>query len=217
MLFASTAAILAVIIFGAMLAFGKVADPREDGPAAAVTSIVPTSITAIATSPPSPPTTEKPSQSLPAPPIEPDARYALPICYGKKQSRSIEPEPEGMDLECRKHWYDGLIWTTWTGTRADASGYEHLSNCDPSCANGAIFENPVELHFSAPEPPSPDSECPTNLEYYTRLIVAYPSGTAPPSESMIFARGSVTKYNGMAAIQWSDLKPFCGQLGPLDK
>jgi hypothetical protein len=87
-----------------------------------------------------------------------------------------------------------------------------LQNCTPYCYNGQIFRNPVEVHFSGPEPPSADSGCPSDLRYYTQLIVAYPSTPAPPHAAVVnpdTGEPVYTQYNGMPAYRWDSLTPNC--------
>lgn len=71
-----------------------------------------------------------------------------------------------------------------------------------------MFRNPVELHFTGAAPPPEDSNCPTGLRFYTQLIAAYPSGSAPDIGASV-ANVTPTRYNGMPALRWNNLKPYC--------
>ena len=153
-----------------------------------------------------------------APAGEP-SRYALPACYGKGGARTIHIKPDTTTAACRFHWYEGLTWTTWGASGADGSGTEQLSNCNPSCAGGDTFRNSVEVHFSAPEAPPADSECPTEKLYYTQLIVVYPSAPPPQDASSSSSRDNPVafRYNDRPAFRWNSLVPYCQSLGPYDR
>jgi serine/threonine-protein kinase len=178
-----------------------------------------TTATASVTSPPVNTTTQPPATtSIAPPPLAPPTtstadpapafRTALADCY---QYNPIEVKPT--NTGCRHHWYEDLKWSSWGPNAADGTGIQKLQNCTPSCAEGEMFSNPVELHFSAPGLPPPNSSCPIDIGYYTQLIVAYPSTSPPPLaalRSVIFSGEPVTtKYNGMPAYRWNALAPIC--------
>jgi serine/threonine protein kinase, bacterial len=162
----------------------------------------PTFTSSIVAAPVSPPA---PAPTTTTAPPAPDPLYALPACYGKYE---ITMEPEATPLFCRHHFYEDLKWTKWTASGADATGLQQLQNCNPGCAQGEVFRNQVELHFTGAAAPSPESGCPAGLRYYTQLIAAYPSGPAPdlgvPSTEI-----TPTRYNGMPALRWNNLQPWC--------
>jgi serine/threonine protein kinase, bacterial len=112
------------------------------------------------------------------------------------------------------HWHENLTWTSWGPTSADGTGIEVLQNCTPVCASGQIWRNPVEVHFSDPEPPPADSGCPSDTRFYTQLIVAYPTTPAPPeaalpSSAAYQGHPVYMQYNGMPAYRWNSLTPRC--------
>jgi len=52
-----------------------------------------------------------------------------------------------------------------------------------------------------------NSNCPTDLRYYAQLIAAYPSGPAPDVGASVNV--TPTRYNGMPALRWNNLQPYC--------
>jgi len=134
-------------------------------------------------------------------------RTALPACY---HSDPAEEEPTTSSTWCRHHWYENLTWTSWKSTSADGTGIQILQNCTPSCAQGQLWRTPVEVHFSDSEPAPADSECPTDMRYYTQLIVAYPTTPPPPDLAVPYQGGPVYMlHNGMPAYRWNSLTPRC--------
>jgi serine/threonine protein kinase len=64
--------------------------------------------------------------------------------------------------------------------------------------------------WHGPEPPPRDSGCPPDIRFYTQLIVAYPTASAPPEAAVGNADNPVyTQYNGMPAYRWNSLTPRC--------
>ncbi|MGY4646266.1 serine/threonine-protein kinase [Mycobacterium sp. URHB0021] len=146
-----------------------------------------------------------PPASTTTTPPAPDTSYALPACYDAQNLITVEPETP--NLFCRQHFYEDLKWTKWTSSSADGSGIQQLQNCDPNCASGEVFRNPVEVHFTGAAAPPANSNCPTGLRYYTQLIAAYPSGPAPDVGASVNV--TPTRYNGMPALRWNNLQPYC--------
>jgi serine/threonine-protein kinase len=198
-------AVVVVLVVGALIVWRPWRSPEHGAasasstPSAAQTATAPPASSSVVAAPPLPP---PPTSTTPPP----DPSYALPACYDARHLMTVEPEQP--NLFCRQHWYEDLKWTKWTASGADATGIEQLQNCDPNCAQGEVFRNSVEVHFSAAAPPPPESNCPTGVRYYTQLIVAYPSGAAPDLGSSV-ARDTPTRYNGMPALRWNNLQPYC--------
>jgi hypothetical protein len=116
-------------------------------------------------------------------------------------------EPASPNLFCRQHFYEDLKWTKWSASGADGTGIQQLQNCEPDCAQGEVFRNPVEVHFTGAAEAPPESRCPVGLRYYTQLIAAYPSGQAP--DLGLGSTITPTRYNGMPALRWNNLQPYC--------
>jgi hypothetical protein len=167
------------------------AGEKNTSPAVAAAAAPPSTVTVQAT---------PPAAAVPA------VHTALPACY---QHHPVEEKPTTSSTACRMHWYENLSWTSWGPNAADGTGTEQLQNCTPVCASGQIWRNPVEVHFSDPEPPPPDSGCPSDMRFYTQLIVAYPTTPAPPEAAMPYNGPVYTHYNGMPAYRWNSLMPNC--------
>jgi serine/threonine-protein kinase len=202
-------AAIVVVLVGGVLVWrpwdsSRTATPRAPSTSMSVAVAAPpatnssSSPSVVAAPLPLPPTTTTASPA-------PDASYALPACYDAQNLISVEPEAP--NLFCRQHFYEDLQWTKWTSSGADGSGIQQLQNCDPNCASGEVFRNPVEVHFTGAAAPPADSHCPTGLRYYTQLIAAYPSGPAPDVGASVNV--TPTRYNGMPALRWNNLQPDC--------
>jgi serine/threonine protein kinase, bacterial len=200
---AAVAAVIAVVGWMMLHKDRPAASPaaeKNTPPAAALAPPPPSTMTVQATPPPPVLTTTSTADPAPA------FHTALPACY---QHHPVEEKPTTSSTACRMHWYENLSWTSWGPNAADGTGVEQLQNCTPVCASGQIWRNPVEVHFSDPEPPPPDSGCPSDMRFYTQLIVAYPTTPAPPEAAMPYNGPVYTQYNGMPAYRWNSLTPNC--------
>lgn len=206
---ASVAATVLAVVGGLVLTITR---PWDSAPSAtsssASTSLAagPTATEATtAASPPSIATTPSPpSTSAAAPP--PAQNFALPGCTS---GGAAAIRPDFAKPTCnRQHWIEGLTWTQWSATGAAATGIEQSQNCDPYCAVGEISRNSVQVLFTGKAPMPARSGCPTDLFYYTQMIVAYPDLAAVPFElSPEYA--VTTRYNGMPAIRYNSLDVNC--------
>jgi hypothetical protein len=83
---------------------------------------------------------------------------------------------------------DRLAWQGWGGPEAIATGIDRYNDCEPSCAEGTIYEFPAELRVFAPK------RCASRLGaklYYTRysIVIEFPDGNEvgqPPGRSEPF-------------------------------
>ena len=93
--------------------------------------------------------------------------------------------------------------------RGRRCGYRSSEELHTKLRNGRVRRNPVEVHFSGPALPPTDSGCPTEVRYYTQLIVAYPT-SQPPDFPTGGQGGPVSeRYNGMPSYRWNGLIPHC--------
>lgn len=201
-LFSVGAAVAAITVVVGVVMFQK---DRATPPAAnetappgiTTTQLFPT--TSIALPPSAGTTTTAPEQA-------PASRTALPSCY---DSTSVAERPSTTGLLCKGHWFENMTWSSWGPDAADGVGFEAVKGCTPSCAQGELTRNRVEVHFSGPAPPPTESGCPTEVGYYTQLIVAYPT-SVPPQFATGYAGAPVSeKYNGMPSYRWNGLTPHC--------
>lgn len=180
----------------------------------ATTSPAPSTIAPDPTSPgektaPSPPpiaatTPPAPTTSAASPP--PAQRFALPGCT-KDGIAAIKPDRVTPTCN-RQHWIDGLTWTEWGAEGAAGTGTEQSIGCDPSCAEGEISRNRVQVLFTGQSSAPEGSGCPTDLSYYTQMVVAYPDLTEAPFE-MNSEYAVTIRYNGMPAIRYNSLDVNC--------
>jgi hypothetical protein len=204
------AAVLTVILIaGVLLLTTRPWEIRESTTTTTTSNVVP-SEPAIATTQ-RPPTTTVTSSTPVAtattatPEPVPTFQTALPLCY---DSIPIAEKPSSGGLLCKGHWFENMTWNSWGPDAADGAGIEALKGCTPSCATGELSRYPVEVHFSGPAPPPTDSNRPSEVRYYTQLIVAYP--TSPPPPFPEYDGGPVAeKYNGVPSYRWNGLSPHC--------
>lgn len=144
--------------------------------------------------------------TTPPPEPAPISRTALPACY---DGTSVAERPSTAGLLCKGHWLENLTWSSWGRDAADGTGIEAVKNCTPSCAEGELTRIPVEVHFSGPALAPTDSGCPTEVGYYTQLVVAYPT-SVPPQFTTGYPGAPISeKYNGMPSLRWNGLFPHC--------
>ena len=151
------------------------------------------------------------------PPASPPAstRYALAACYDST-ANPITAQPSGVAFYCRFHALNNLQWSQWGPGGATATGDEFMrTNCDPSCANGQTFQNPVILRASNPQPAPPDVGCPTDVLFFTDITISYPA-SAPPTGSLALSASSIDgpsfiTDNGLPAVHYPNHEPFCLQ------
>ncbi|TRW81253.1 protein kinase [Mycolicibacterium sp. 018/SC-01/001] len=132
--------------------------------------------------------------------------YALPGCT---RDGGVAQLPTSANPTCnRQHWFEGVTWTAWGPNGADGTGIEQLQTCNPYCAAGEIFRNRVELRFSGGTSGDVAGGCPTMVQFYTQMIVAYPDLTEVPFETNP-DYAVVTRYNGMPAVRYNNLETDC--------
>jgi hypothetical protein len=195
-------AITAALILLVSTLFGRNrANPTHPHPIPSL----PQTVTIQATPPPavtSPVVTTTTTTTEPVPAFQ----TALPACY---DSMTVTERPSGAALLCHGHWLENLSWSSWGPDAADGAGVDAMKNCTPNCATGELSRNPVEVHFSGPAPPPADSHCPSEVRYYTQLIVVYRT-SQPPDFYTGGEGGPVSeRYNGMPSYRWNGLTPHC--------
>jgi hypothetical protein len=106
---------------------------------------------------------------------------------------------------------EAMSWSTYGPAEADGTGIDDSNDCDPGCAGGHHYRNPVVVHAWNPKP----AGCRTNLLFWYDFDIAYPKGTPPsvkPGSKSIDAE--YTLYDGMPAIHYFNQTPMsCGITG----
>jgi serine/threonine protein kinase, bacterial len=152
----------------------------------------------------------------PAPPLTnaatPPTRFAIPACY------SIEDPPTERPTSVIFEYcgdggtqLDHVAWTTWGPQGANAHGYFSVKSCVPDCAQGGMPSFPAEIHASNPVALPKSSGCPTDMQFYTDLTLAFPTS----SPSGLNGQTINSEYDGYPAIQFStrDGQPNTKSLG----
>jgi hypothetical protein len=146
------------------------------------------------------PTTASPTTPITtSPPRLATTSYGLPGCYYLYHDPHPGAErPKDFVLQgCMQNgfWLTDMSWTSWGPRGADGTGAFVLNTCEINCASGPAVSNPVVVHSWNPQPAQPDSHCPSNLNIYGDLILAFPK-TLPPATQI----PTNTKYRGMPAV-----------------
>ena len=155
---------------------------------------------------PSPPVTTTVAAAPPPPTVPtttppPVGRYAIPACYSLE-----EPPIERPAAVTFQYCGDGgaqldhMTWTAWGPSSADGQGYFSFKSCQPSCAQGGWLHYPAQIHAVNPAPPpSRNSGCPADMQFYTDLTLAFPT-VAPTG---VNGETVNSQYNGLPAIRFS--------------
>jgi hypothetical protein len=108
---------------------------------------------------------------------------------------------------------DDMTWTSWGAEGAQGNGTDNSIECQPNCAQGTLLTNPILVRAWNPLPPS-TADCPSNVQFYSDMTIAYPNGAPPwinPGTTWSDGTDFVT-VDGMPAVHFSDLKPNCRAL-----
>lgn len=115
-----------------------------------------------------------------ADPAVPDPGYnTVTYLIGKcwDPSQPVEQEPTQVKYNCDgTASMEGMAWTSWGADGATGSGTDSAVECQPNCADGARLTNPIVVHAWNPKPAD---GCPSNLQFYSDLTIAYPQGVPP--------------------------------------
>lgn len=124
------------------------------------------------------------------------APVLLPACGSAAYKGSVEPASWSSGCTGGSANLVDLLWHDWGGGVAVANGTDRYNDCDPSCADGTIYEFPVELRVDRPR------RCAAGggpARIYTRfsIVTTYPEGNEvgqPPgrSEPSTFSTPCVT-------------------------
>jgi hypothetical protein len=138
--------------------------------------------------------------------------YAIGKCYDP--SRPPVQRPASFEYNCDNTGVmQDMTWSAWAADGAHGAGTDSSVECKPNCAEGATLVNPIVVHAWNPVT-SPSAACPSDVEFYTDLTIAYPEGTPPwinPGTTWSPGTDFVT-VDGMPAVHYSELTPTCESL-----
>lgn len=125
--------------------------------------------------------------------------YALPACYGKSEPPTEKPSTVTFEF-CADAGaqLEHLAWDSWSATGATGKGDYSLNTCDPNCAEGGKSHYPVIILASDPVPAVRESRCPPHMQFYSGLLLAFP--TSAPHQGNIAPN---SRYNSMPAMRFS--------------
>jgi len=152
----------------------------------------------------------------PAPPsttaAAPSTRFAIPGCYSIEEPPVERPASVGFEY-CGDGGaqLDHVAWTAWGPQGADAHGYFSVKSCVPDCAEGSMVSFPAEIHATNPVALPKSSGCPTDMEFYSDLTLAFPTS----SPNGLNGQTINSQYHGYPAIKFStgDAQPNTKSLG----
>ena len=104
-----------------------------------------------------------------------------------------------------------MTWDSWGPYGADGMGTAHGLVCEPSCAEGYYVGVPVVVHAWNATPPPYTSKCPSDIEFYADMILAFPDSEAPPESSIPPA---LSRYNGIQFTNYTVADPPIRDMGP---
>lgn len=141
----------------------------------------------------------------------PGTRYAFPASYSAWSP--AQERPAALNFEHRFHELANLSWTSWGPDGAEGTGDETVqTGCTPDCASGPRYTNPVRIRASNPQVPSQDTGCPADVQYYTDVVIAYPTTVPPHEPSWSSVDGSAVEWttdSGLTGAHYSSWKPEC--------
>jgi hypothetical protein len=140
-----------------------------------------------------------------ADPATPDPGYnSVTYLIGKcwDPTQPVVQEPTTVKYNCDgTSVMENMAWTSWGAAGATGTGMDNSVECQPNCATGARLFNPIVVHAWNPKPAD---GCPTNLQFYSDLTVAYPQGVPPwiTPGTQWTADTVFTTVDGMPAVHY---------------
>ncbi len=124
-------------------------------------------------------------------------RYALPGCY-QTDSPPLE-RPAVLPFQtCAdgSQRLEAMSWSSWGQAGAQGTGTFSFKVCEPTCAQGHRAQYGVTVSAFNPAPAPYNSGCPTDVMFYSEMIVAFPA--TPPTDIAV-----ETTYLGRPAIRFT--------------
>jgi serine/threonine-protein kinase len=189
----------AVAAFVGVVAFWWGQHQRTEGAGPNRTPQSLTANQAAPSNPAAPPQAVAPHTPTAVPTVTATIRYALPACYWQTDPPSERPTTvtfqacadAGLRLE-------SMSWSSWGAGGAQGTGILTFRVCEPDCADGHNEQYAVNVSAFEPRPAPFDSRCPTDVMFYSEMVVAF-RASAPNSTEM----AADTTYLGRPAIRFS--------------
>ena len=126
-------------------------------------------------------------------------RYALPACYWKSDPPTERPTTVTFQA-CADggERLESMSWSSWGTAGAQGTGILSYRVCEPDCADGHNEQYAANVSAFDPRPAEFNSGCPTDLMFYSEMIVSFPA-SAPSSTEM----AADTTYLGRPAIRFT--------------
>jgi hypothetical protein len=134
--------------------------------------------------------------------------YAIGKCFDA--TGVIEERPARFAYNCDETGVmQDMTWTSWGSDGARGTGTDNSIECQPNCAQGTRVLNPIVVNAWNPLPAAPG--CPSGVDFYSDLTIAYPDGVPPwitPGTSWDTGTEFVT-VDGKPGVHFSGLTPAC--------
>jgi hypothetical protein len=91
------------------------------------------------------------------------------------------------------------------------------TDCDPSCAEGTHYRDPVRIHAVYPQPPPSDSGCPADVAdvlFYSEVVLTYLPTAASAPRNPSGKDFQDTTDNGLPGVHDWNLVPYCDPVYP---
>jgi hypothetical protein len=147
----------------------------------------------------SPPEASAPQTPTAVPTSTPLNRYALPACYGQTDPPTERPTTVTFQT-CADggRRLESMSWSSWGAAGAQGTGILSYQVCEPSCAEGHREQYAVNVSAFEPQPADHNSGCPTDMMFYSEMIVSFPASAPNPTEM-----AADTTYLGRPAIRFT--------------
>ncbi|PJE18034.1 MAG: serine/threonine protein kinase [Mycobacterium sp.] len=158
-----------------------------------------------------PPPALQPSTSAAPPPTTTTAvdayRYAVPGCYFNEDRLAERPTTFTFQT-CAdgSRRLEAMSWSSWGSSGAQGTGIFSYQVCEPNCAQGHRVQYAANVSAFNPRPAGYNSGCPTDVLFYSEMIVWFPASA--PSASEI---GTGTPYLGRPAVRFTTSPEGTGQ------
>ena len=134
-------------------------------------------------------------------------RYAVPGCYFNEDRLTERPKTFTFQT-CAdgSRRLEAMSWSSWGSSGAQGTGIFSYQVCEPSCAEGHRVQYAANVSAFNPRPAGYNSGCPSDVMFYSEMIVWFPASS--PSASEI---GPATTYLGRPAIRFATSPEGTGQ------
>lgn len=134
-------------------------------------------------------------------------RYAVPGCYFN-EDRLTERPTKFTFQTCAdgSRRLEAMSWSSWGSSGAQGTGIFSYQVCEPSCAEGHRVQYAANVSAFNPRPAGYNSGCPTDVLFYSEMIVSFP--VSSPSVSEISTDAT---YLGRPAIRFTTSPEVTGE------